>query len=199
MNQCSSCYQLKVCTFRCTLDHTLSRCTSFRTLRREVESARRAAHEANERTAVHQRREEEARLRIVSLEKDLARSEEEGRKTTEAALADARQSAAALEQARKAAAETEKGLQVQLQASSTEASVAKAAAAALEQRVASLEAALQQSSSVTVTMTSKIAQTMADATAQVCGTWGVGKQGVGGQAEVWEVELCMHCTGVFAA
>jgi hypothetical protein len=50
--------------------------------------------------------------------------------------------------------------------------VARAALAAAEQRISSLEAALAQSSSVTVSMTSQIAQTMADTTAQVSQTTG---------------------------
>lgn len=56
---------------------------------------------------------------------------------------------------------------VTVQAATSDASVARAALTAAEQRISSLEAALAQSSSAAVSMTSQIAQTMADTSAQV--------------------------------
>ncbi|KXZ43849.1 hypothetical protein GPECTOR_79g128 [Gonium pectorale] len=82
--------------------------------------------------------------------------------------------AAALEEERRRGGATEAAVREQLAAAqagaasaATELSVMRAAAAAAEQKVASLEAALKQSSTTTMSMTAQIAQTMAEANAQI--------------------------------
>ncbi|EFJ51748.1 hypothetical protein VOLCADRAFT_56822 [Volvox carteri f. nagariensis] len=136
----------------------------------ELESARHAAAESQQRIAGHLRGEEEQRVRCVGLEKDVARLREELQRLNQQLLGQQQAAAAALDDERRRAAAAEAAAREQLataQAAAADLPVLRAAMAAAEQKVAGLEAALQQSSSVTVSMTAKIAQTMADANAQI--------------------------------
>lgn len=86
-----------------------------------------------------------------------------------------RRGTAAVDEERRRAGEHERAAQEASAAAASSASalsVCRAALAAAEQKASGLEAALQQSSSVTVNMTAKVAQTMADANAQVGGCVG---------------------------
>ncbi|GFR43792.1 hypothetical protein Agub_g4909 [Astrephomene gubernaculifera] len=136
----------------------------------ELESARHAASEAQQRVAAHVRSEEEQRSRCAGLEKDVARLREELQRLNQQLLDQQQSAAAGLEDERRRAAATEAAVREQLaaaQAAAAELPVLRAAVQAAEQKVSSLESALQQSSSVTVSMTAKIAQTMSDANAQI--------------------------------
>lgn len=65
---------------------------------------------------------------------------------------------------------SEQAARQQLSSSCAELVGCKAAAAAVDQKVLILEAALQQSSTVTLSLTTQIAQAMSEASTQVCGS-----------------------------
>ncbi|PNH07526.1 Leucine-rich repeat and coiled-coil domain-containing protein 1 [Tetrabaena socialis] len=138
--------------------------------RQELETARHAATEAQQRATSCSRSEEEQRARCTTLEKDVTRLRDEVQRLQQLLLDQQHAAAAALGDERRRGAAGEGSLREQLaaaQAAAAELQMVRAAAATAEAKVASLEAALQQSSTVTVSMTAKIAQTMAEANAQI--------------------------------
>ncbi len=95
------------------------------------------------------------------------RLREELGQASEAARSEAQRAGRAAESQRLQHLEQERALRAQLQGAEQELAACRAALAAAEQRVASLDAAVQQSNGVAMSLTTKIAQSMADGAAQV--------------------------------
>ncbi|MEW5311510.1 MAG: hypothetical protein WDW38_003219 [Sanguina aurantia] len=132
----------------------------------EVEAARRQASDSSERAVLHSKYEEEYKTRCLSLEKDIHRLREDVQKGQVQLEGQAQSAASSLAELRQMSQLAGHTAQQELNSASAELAACRAAASAADHRVLVLEAALQQSSAVTLSLTTQIAQAMAEASTQ---------------------------------